>query len=140
MRALLLPTLLCVSCASPPPPEPMQPQPEQTSPTPGPAQVNQAAVAQSLEQASVQGAALQARTIEHAAEIWRTTHPTGCPSTADLVRDHHLMSDSAAIDPWGSSYVITCKGDSFEVRSWGPDKAAGTADDVMNQVSPRSQH
>jgi hypothetical protein len=140
MRALPF-TLLCLSCASAPAAEPTQPvpRPEQTSPTPQaarPADSNAANISQSLEQASVQGARLQARTIQQAAEIWRTSHPSGCPTADDLVRDHQLMNERATVDPWGSRYVVSCKGDRIEVRSPGPDRSPGTGDDVSNDAGP----
>jgi hypothetical protein len=33
-------------------------------------------------------------------------------------------------DPWGSDYAYIRSGDSYDVYSYGPDKAPGSADDI----------
>lgn len=35
-------------------------------------------------------------------------------------------------DPWGQSYTYQLKGESFEIRSNGPDKQPNTEDDITN--------
>jgi general secretion pathway protein G len=35
-------------------------------------------------------------------------------------------------DPWGKDFQYTIKGDTYELRSGGPDASVGTADDITN--------
>jgi hypothetical protein len=38
---------------------------------------------------------------------------------------------SSPRDPWGSEYAIECEEDDVTVKSRGPDRAAGTPDDIV---------
>lgn len=60
----------------------------------------------------------------------------GCPTvqqvlelTPEPARTDMLM-DTNGIDPWGTPYQIECDRDKVHVFSLGPDKQAGTADDI----------
>ena len=60
----------------------------------------------------------------------------GCPTvqqimelTAESARTDFLM-DTNGIDPWGMPYQVECDPDKVHVFSTGPDKQAGTADDI----------
>jgi len=60
----------------------------------------------------------------------------GCPTvqqilelTPEPARTDMLM-DTNGIDPWGTPYQIECDRDKVHVFSMGPDKQAGTADDI----------
>ena len=60
----------------------------------------------------------------------------GCPTvqqvlelTPEPARTDMLM-DTNGIDPWGTPYQIECDHDKVRVFSMGPDKQAGTADDI----------
>ena len=53
-----------------------------------------------------------------------------CPSFDELVRDKVVRRDSKGRDPWGESWRIECtEGEAF-VSSSGPDRKAGTDDDI----------
>ena len=41
-----------------------------------------------------------------------------------------LRMDTNGIDPWGTPYQVACDHDKVRVSSMGPDKQAGTADDI----------
>lgn len=41
-----------------------------------------------------------------------------------------LLMDTNGIDPWGTPYQVECDPDKVHVFSMGPDKQAGTADDI----------
>jgi len=60
----------------------------------------------------------------------------GCPTvqqvlelTPEPARTDMLM-DTNGIDPWGTPYQIECDHDKVHVWSMGPDKQAGTPDDI----------
>lgn len=60
----------------------------------------------------------------------------GCPTvqqvlelTPEPARTDMLM-DTNGIDPWGTPYQIECDHDKVHVSSMGPDKQAGTSDDI----------
>jgi hypothetical protein len=71
-----------------------------------------------------------ARAIQRAAETWRAEHPERCPNVEQLHRDKHLDTAQSSSDAWGSAFVIQCQ-TGVAVRSWGPDRLPGTADDIM---------
>ncbi len=58
----------------------------------------------------------------------------GCP-TVDWLKTHQrLAPDFPSKDPWGNPYVIDCGRGTYgdeSIRSAGPDRAPGTADDVV---------
>jgi general secretion pathway protein G len=72
-----------------------------------------------------------ARTLRRAVNFWRIEHdPRGCPTLQELHRDGVLDSDSPATDAWGTPWQIECSGESVTVTSHGPDRRAGSDDDI----------
>jgi hypothetical protein len=65
------------------------------------------------------------------AEAYLLHHPAaGCP-TLDVLADSRLLARSASrSDPWGADYTLSCEAGDVNVRSTGPDGAAGTDDDI----------
>ena len=60
-----------------------------------------------------------------------------CPSLADLIDAGMLQSPE--VDRWGSELSVSCSSDgAVEVVSLGPDKAAGTDDDISSHQTPTS--
>jgi hypothetical protein len=72
----------------------------------------------------------QTKSLLGAVEVWRSNGGHECPSMLTLVRAQVLKSDSAVVDPWGSSYQIACSPDGDGVASAGPDGKWETPDDV----------
>ena len=88
------------------------------------------AVLPQLEKARVKTAKSDASAISSAATIWLTDHPGECPTVADLRESGELARNKEAKDPWDGEYVIECDGSDVTVKSAGPDKQAGTEDDI----------
>jgi len=44
----------------------------------------------------------------------------------------YIRDGRMPIDPWGSEFGYTLKGDTYEIKSAGPDKQMGSADDLTN--------
>lgn len=53
--------------------------------------------------------------------------PGDAPSNWSATLDKPLIND-----PWGQNYTYQLKGDSFEIRSNGPDRQPNTEDDITN--------
>jgi type II secretory pathway pseudopilin PulG len=53
-----------------------------------------------------------------------------CPSVAQLEASKLLGRRAHAQDPWGTRYEVTCEQRVINVRSPGPDRERGTADDI----------
>jgi hypothetical protein len=62
-------------------------------------------------------------------------HPDACP-TPELLKAEHLTSGTTT-DPWGVPYRIECEGPFISVRSSGPDRVLGNADDL---IQPDDNH
>lgn len=61
----------------------------------------------------------------------------GCPTVQQIMElttpesaRTDLLMDTTGIDPWGTPYQVECDHDKVHVFSMGPDKQAGTADDI----------
>jgi hypothetical protein len=81
--------------------------------------------------ADAPGAAVDAaRQVLAATEAWQTAHGDGCPTLSELVDDGRLDRDARTDDAWGNRFRIVCDGPHTTVRSAGPDRRAGTADDL----------
>ena len=77
-------------------------------------------------------ARLNASSLRRLAGAWRLNHVgEECPTFARLRADRLLDQESNPNDPWGSPYSIVCTEDDVTVVSPGPDKKAGTADDIV---------
>jgi general secretion pathway protein G len=83
--------------------------------------------------AQVQTAVMQVRNVGDSITQYMVVK-NACPTVDDLVRDQYLRG--APIDPWGTAVVIRCPGehgpDPADVVSHGPDRVAGTEDDVKS--------
>ena len=88
------------------------------------------AVLPQLEKARVKTAKSDASAISSAATIWLTDHPGECPTVADLRESGELARNKESKDPWDGEYTNECDGTDVTVKSAGPDKQAGTEDDV----------
>jgi len=59
-----------------------------------------------------------------------------CPKTLEELVAQKYIARPAAKDPWGKDYKMACPGthdsDTPDVSSSGPDKADGTADDILS--------
>jgi general secretion pathway protein G len=72
-----------------------------------------------------------ARNLRKAIELWQVQNSEStCPTIGQLVADKQLNSDSRPTDPWGQEWVFSCADDEIYVQSNGPDRKAGTADDI----------
>ena len=88
------------------------------------------AVFDQAKKARVDTANQEARTIEHAVQLWQQDHPSGCPTVERLVGDGVLNRHQRTKDPWDNDYVISCENGDVAVHSKGPDGNDGTDDDV----------
>jgi hypothetical protein len=70
------------------------------------------------------------RQVLSAAEAWKSENADGCPTITQLMEDGALDKDVRTDDPWGNRYRIVCDGAHASVHSAGPDRRAGTPDDV----------
>jgi hypothetical protein len=53
-----------------------------------------------------------------------------CPSVVTLEQSRLLRRGARAQDPWGTRYEVVCETEAVNVRSLGPDRVRGTADDI----------
>lgn len=83
-----------------------------------------------LKKAKVDQAKQEVRSVEHAAELWRADHSSGCPTVERLVSDGVLDRRQRTKDPWDNDYILTCEGGEVSVHSKGPDGVDGNEDDV----------
>ncbi len=70
------------------------------------------------------------RQVLAAVASWQTENADGCPTITQLMEDGRLDRDARTDDPWGNRYRIVCDGLHAAVRSAGPDRRPGTADDL----------
>jgi hypothetical protein len=82
-------------------------------------------------------ARIDIRTIYPVAEKFVVDHPGRCPTVDRLRRERELSLASKTEDPWGMLYEIDCSDDRLVVFSRGPDRAAGTSDDVRTSSGDR---
>jgi len=52
--------------------------------------------------------------------------------TAPIGNSPPLLDKALLNDPWGTPFQIKFSGDTFEIRSAGPDKQMGNGDDITN--------
>jgi hypothetical protein len=53
-----------------------------------------------------------------------------------LADDGELSAGARLHDSWGTPFVIACNGEDVTVRSAGPDRHFGTADDIRAPEDP----
>ena len=70
------------------------------------------------------------RALASVVEAFQLLRANECPTIAQLRESDLLKRGSATKDPWGQEYLITCDDSEPDVRSWGPDRAENTTDDV----------
>jgi hypothetical protein len=72
-----------------------------------------------------------AKTIQTAVVMYGE-HEDGraCPNLSDLITAGMMVEGAQRVDPWGTPWRIDCLGESVTVRSSGPDRREGTADDI----------
>jgi hypothetical protein len=75
-------------------------------------------------------AKVDARTIQSVAERYASDHPGQCPTVEQLRSERELSEASKITDPWGETFRIVCRGEDVNVMSFGPDRLAGTTDDI----------
>jgi general secretion pathway protein G len=61
---------------------------------------------------------------------WALHGDARCPNIDEMIRDKVLRRDSKGRDPWGESWRIECTESEAVVTSTGPDRRAGTEDDI----------
>jgi general secretion pathway protein G len=73
-----------------------------------------------------------ADTLRRGVIAWRLQHGgDDCPTRPVLIRDGVLDEGQKARDAWGTPLAIECDGERVRVRSCGPDRKPGTADDLV---------
>jgi general secretion pathway protein G len=83
------------------------------------------------KKSQVTSAKTGARVIRTAIQNWQaTSNETSCPTISQLVQEKQLDPGQNNNDPWGQPYVLQCTEDEVIVSSGGPDKKAGTKDDI----------
>jgi len=81
--------------------------------------------------AQIQATMLSATSLRSIADVWRTEHGDDVCPTAERLRQDKLVDRASKLsDAWGSPFVIECEGEDTSVLSLGPDRKAGTEDDV----------
>jgi prepilin-type N-terminal cleavage/methylation domain-containing protein len=77
-------------------------------------------------------AVLNASLLRRAAGAWRLNRASQeCPSFSRLRAEGTLDREASPFDPWGCPFLITCAEDEVTVTSSGPDRKAGTDDDIV---------
>jgi len=97
-----------------------------------------AAVAERREGAAAEHRATEAaRALLAAARDHLASHADACPTPSVLLADGALPRDTELTDAWGERLRVVCAGGHLRVRSAGPDRRAGTADDQILADSAR---
>lgn len=92
--------------------------------------VSQVAACGRIRLSAERRAAADLGNIRSTIKIWQgAVGQRVCPSKAELEK-HAYASTNDWKDPWGGQYEYACSGDVVIVRSAGPDRVYGTADDV----------
>jgi len=73
---------------------------------------------------------IEALVLRKAISQWQEAHGDLCPDLATLRRGGFLAADANDVDPWGTPFSWSCRPEPVVV-SIGPDRVAGTLDDVM---------
>jgi hypothetical protein len=63
-------------------------------------------------------------------------HAEDCP-TMDILKAAQALTESAhRVDPWGTPYTLSCKGEDVTVLSAGPNRIPGDEDDLRYPSVP----
>ena len=80
-----------------------------------------------LKEANIRAARLDLKALEQAIDLYhveQSNYPDGLQQlTPKYTKEIHK-------DPWNMDYVYVHSGESFEIYSYGPDKAQGGGDDI----------
>jgi general secretion pathway protein G len=90
------------------------------------------AVIKAKERADLNLARSAVSSLAGVAEAFQMTNGSSadCPTLGDLQASKLLRRGTNTDDPWGTPYEILCDGGEVDVRSAGPDRERGTADDI----------
>ena len=73
--------------------------------------------------------------IEAAIAHWQSDTDSPCPASLEqLFREKYITKSPK--DPWGQEFLYHCpgtSGEAFDIASKGPDKIAGTDDDIRGR-------
>lgn len=91
-----------------------------------------------FDRAKGKTARAQLTMIEQALELYRLEngrYPTTEEGLAVLVKSEYLKAKQVPKDPWGSDYYYLSDGNTYTLKSSGPDRTIGTQDDVSLEGS-----
>jgi general secretion pathway protein G len=86
-----------------------------------------------FERARERTARTQITMIQQAIELYRMEngrYPTTDEGIQVLISGGYLKGKQVPKDPWGSDYYYVSDGNTFTLKSPGPDKTLGTGDDI----------
>jgi hypothetical protein len=70
-------------------------------------------------------------TLRSATILYANSHPGACPSFASLKAEGLIEHGFSSKDPWGNEWDLRCDEDDVVAHSNGPDRKAGTEDDIV---------
>jgi general secretion pathway protein G len=83
-----------------------------------------------FQQAQKETTRQSAMALHTVSEAWRANHGNECPTPQLLKDQKEIAATSKITDAWDQPFTIVCEDDGTKVTSSGPDKKAGTADDI----------
>jgi len=87
----------------------------------------------------VDSALLNAQGFRNATNAWKLhTNSDDCPTPTRLIDDRMLDRGASPRDPWGNDFAIECDDGGVTVKSAGPDRRPGTADDIIAPPETRT--
>jgi type II secretory pathway pseudopilin PulG len=87
------------------------------------------AVLPQIQKAKIRSTRNDAKAVTSAAVLYMSDH-NECPSVQDLLTDKILDKNKNTKDAWDNEFAIECDEDGPVAKSAGPDKQAGTEDDI----------
>ena len=86
-----------------------------------------------LENARLSTAGNEVTQIQTHCQMYKMQQQNRCPKTMSDLKAAGILS-RVKKDPWGNDYVLLCPGehDGCDVKSWGPDGADDTEDDIKS--------
>lgn len=89
------------------------------------------ACSKAKERANTQNTMAACNSLRSAALLWLNGHPGGgCPLPEQLIHDKLIEDQFSINDPWGNPYKLACRPDEVVCTTAGPDRIAGTPDDI----------
>jgi general secretion pathway protein G len=86
-----------------------------------------------LKDANIKTATLDVKAICNAVDMYQVKHQR-LPESLDKLVPNEIKEIRK--DPWGNAYVYVPSGDSYDVVSYGPDKAQGGAGNISCNTKP----